>query len=66
MGGGGMAQREGDRTASVRYRFDDVVIEPQGRRIFVGARERAASKRAFDLLLTLVDLASRVVPVAAV
>ena len=45
---------------SVRYRFADVVIEPQGRRIFVGQRERAASRRAFDLLLTLCAMPGRV------
>lgn len=45
---------------SVRYRFADVVIEPLGRRIFVGQRERAASRRAFDLLLTLCAMPGRV------
>lgn len=45
---------------SVRYRFADVLIEPQGRRIFVGQRERAASRRAFDLLLTLCAMPGRV------
>lgn len=44
----------------MRYRFADVVIEPHGRRVFVGARERAASRRAFDLLLTLCETPGRV------
>lgn len=46
--------------ASYRYCFADVVIEPEGRRVFVGARERAASRRAFDLLLTLCETPGRV------
>ncbi|HEY6941009.1 winged helix-turn-helix domain-containing protein [Dokdonella sp.] len=46
--------------ASYRYRFADVVIEPEGRRVFVAARERAASRRAFDLLLTLCESPGRV------
>jgi len=47
-------------SASQRYRFDDVVIEPHGRRVFVGARERAASRRAFDLLQILCEQPGRV------
>lgn len=54
----GTAQLEA--AATVRYRFADVVIEPHGRRVFVGARERAASRRAFDLLLTLCEAPGRV------
>lgn len=48
------------QTSSIRYSFADVVIEPDGRRIFVGARERAASRRAFDLLLALCEAPGRV------
>ncbi|HEU4663360.1 MAG TPA: winged helix-turn-helix domain-containing protein [Dokdonella sp.] len=48
------------QAASYRYRFADVVIEPEGRRVFVGARERAASRRAFDLLLALCEAPGRV------
>lgn len=48
------------QTSSIRYSFADVVIEPEGRRIFVGARERAASRRAFDLLLALCEAPGRV------
>jgi len=48
------------QAASYRYCFADVVIEPEGRRVFVGARERAASRRAFDLLLTLCETPGRV------
>lgn len=47
-------------SASLRYRFDDVVIEPHGRRVFVAARERAASRRAFDLLQILCEQPGRV------
>jgi DNA-binding winged helix-turn-helix (wHTH) protein len=46
--------------APYRYCFADVVIEPQGRRVFVGARERAVSRRAFDLLLALCETPGRV------
>lgn len=46
--------------APCRYCFADVVIEPQGRRVFVGARERAVSRRAFDLLLALCETPGRV------
>ncbi|WP_257386427.1 winged helix-turn-helix domain-containing protein, partial [Tahibacter caeni] len=48
------------QTIPIRYSFADVVIEPEGRRIFVGARERAASRRAFDLLLALCEAPGRV------
>lgn len=44
---------------AVRFRFDDVVIEPQGRRVFVGARERNASRRAFDVLHLLCEQPGR-------
>lgn len=43
----------------MRYRFDDVVIELQGRRVFVGGRERSASRRAFDLLQILCEQPGR-------
>ncbi|MGN6519531.1 MAG: winged helix-turn-helix domain-containing protein [Dokdonella sp.] len=46
--------------APYRYCFADVVIEPHGRRVFVGARERAVSRRAFDLLLALCETPGRV------
>ncbi len=48
------------QAASFRYSFADVVIEPEGRRVFVGARERTASRRAFDLLLALCEAPGRV------
>lgn len=45
---------------ALRYRFDDVVIEPHGRRVFVGGRERNASLRAFNLLQILCEQPGRV------
>ncbi|NCT68357.1 MAG: hypothetical protein GXC76_12075 [Rhodanobacteraceae bacterium] len=55
MGAGVHQQAE-----SIRYCFADVAIEPHGRRVVVGARERAASRRAFDLLLALCEAPGRV------
>lgn len=55
-----MSAASARQTIPLRYRFADVVIEPEGRRIFVGARERAASRRAFDLLLALCEAPGRV------
>ncbi|PZQ19724.1 MAG: hypothetical protein DI564_00295 [Rhodanobacter denitrificans] len=47
---------------SRRYRFGNVVVETQGRRVFVDGRERKVPRRVFDLLLLLCRAPRRVIP----